>query len=80
MDRDAFRRERDALGFDRVRDYAGRHLSPHLVLYICPSSKHLGRMSLFRNKGSGSSRFDVKPLGVDGSSLAYPVNTLTHNM
>ena len=34
----------------------------------CPSSKHLGRLSLFQNGGSGSSWFDVKPLGVDGSS------------
>ena len=34
----------------------------------CPSSKHLGRLSLFRNRGSGPSWFDVKPLGVDGSS------------
>ena len=34
----------------------------------CPSSKHLGRLSLFRNRGSGSSLFDVKPLFVDGSS------------
>ena len=37
----------------------------------CPSSKSLGRMSLFRNGGSGSSRFDVKPLGVDGSSGGF---------
>ena len=34
----------------------------------CPSSKHLGRLSLFCNRGSGSSLFDVKPLFVDGSS------------
>ena len=34
----------------------------------CPSSKHLGRLSLYSNGGSGSSWFDVKPLGVDGSS------------
>jgi hypothetical protein len=34
----------------------------------CPSSKHLGLLSLFQNGGSGSSWFDVKPLGVDGSS------------
>ena len=33
----------------------------------CPSSKHLGRLSLFSNRGSGSSWFDVKPLGVGGS-------------
>ena len=34
----------------------------------CPSSKHLGRLSLFRSRGSGSPRFDVKPLVADGSS------------
>ena len=37
----------------------------------CPSSKHLGRLSLFYNRGSGSSWFDVKPLCVDGSSGGY---------
>ena len=34
----------------------------------CPSSNHLGRLSLFRNRGSGSSWFDVKPPDVAGSS------------
>ncbi len=34
----------------------------------CPSSKHLGLLSLFYNGGSGSSWIDVKPLVVDGSS------------
>ena len=37
----------------------------------CPSSKHLGHLSLFLNGGSGSSRFDVKPLVVDGSSGGF---------
>ena len=37
----------------------------------CPSSKHLGHQSLFLNGGSGSSRFDVKPLVVDGSSGGF---------
>jgi hypothetical protein len=36
----------------------------------CPSSKHLGHMILFHMGGPGSSRFDVKPLVVDGSSGA----------
>ncbi len=42
----------------------------HLGDFIedCPSSKHLGRLSLFCNRGSGSPRFDVKPLVADGSS------------
>lgn len=37
----------------------------------CPSSKHLGHVILFPKGGSGSSRFDVMPLGVDGSSGAF---------
>ena len=37
----------------------------------CPSSKHLGLLSLFSNGGSGSSWFDVMPLGVDGSSGGF---------
>jgi hypothetical protein len=37
----------------------------------CPSSNHLGRLSLFKNGGSGSSWFDVKPLCVDGSSGGF---------
>ena len=36
----------------------------------CPSSNDLGHVILFPIGGSGSSRFDVKPLGVDGSSGA----------
>ena len=34
----------------------------------CPSSKSLGRLSLFCNGGSGSPWIDVRPLFVDGSS------------
>ncbi len=40
--------------------------SPEVV--GCPSSKHLGLLSLLFSGGSGSSWFDVKPLGVYGSS------------
>ena len=34
----------------------------------CPSSKSLGRLSLFCNGGSGSPWIDVRPLFADGSS------------
>ena len=37
----------------------------------CPSSRPLGLLSLFSSGGSGSSWFDVKPLGVDGSSGGF---------
>ena len=37
----------------------------------CPSSKSLGRLSLFHNEGSSSSWIDVKPLGADGSSGGF---------
>ena len=37
-------------------------------VFVCPSSKHLGLLSLFSNGGSGSSWFDVKRRVVDGSS------------
>jgi hypothetical protein len=37
----------------------------------CPSSKHLGHVILFPMGGSGSSRFDVMPLVVDGSSGVF---------
>ncbi len=40
-------------------------------LLYCPSSKSLGRLSLFHNEGSGSSWIDVKPLGADGSSGGF---------
>ena len=38
---------------------------------VCPSSKPLGRLSPLSRGGFGSSRFDVKPLGVDGSSGGF---------
>ena len=38
---------------------------------LCPSSKQMGLLSVFHKGGSGSSLFDVKPLGVDGSSGGF---------
>ena len=38
---------------------------------ICPSSKQMGLLSVFHKGGSGSSLFDVKPLGFDGSSGGF---------
>jgi len=50
-------------------DPGSRTLQIDLAAYEkCPSSKHLGQLSLFHKGGSGSSWFDVKRLGVDGSS------------
>ena len=43
--------------------------SDHIM--ICPSSKHLGHVILFPMGGSGSSRFDVMPLVVDGLSGGF---------
>ena len=37
----------------------------------CPSSKQMGLLSVFHKGGSGSSLFDVKPLGFDGSSGGF---------
>ena len=37
----------------------------------CPSSKQMGLLSVFHKGGSGSSLFDVKPLGVDSSSGGF---------
>jgi len=37
----------------------------------CLTSAPLGHLSLFLNGGFGSSRFDVKPLVVDGSSGGF---------
>ena len=42
-----------------------------LVPAVCPSSKQMGLLSVFHKGGSGSSLFDVKPLGVDGSSGGF---------
>ena len=39
----------------------------------CPSSKHLELLSLFSNGGSGPSRFNVKPFGIDGSSGGFGI-------
>ncbi len=48
-----------------------RYFGTRFQSVSCPSSKHLGRLSLFCNRGSGSSWFDVKPLCVDGSSGVF---------
>ena len=37
----------------------------------CPSSKQMGLLSVLHKGGSGSSLFDVKPLGFDGSSGGF---------
>ena len=42
-----------------------------LPLAKCPSPKQMGLLSVFHKGGSGSSLFDVKPLGVDGSSGGF---------
>ena len=42
-----------------------------LPLAKCPSSKQMGLLSVFHKGGSGSSLFDVKPLGDDGSSGGF---------
>ena len=44
-------------------------------MQACPSSKHLGLLSLFINGGSGSSWFDVKPLCSDGSSGGFGLSS-----
>ena len=58
---------RDKEGFVRS-DAITEHLQTQAFTSECPSSKHLGLLSLFYNGGSGSSWIDVKPLVVDGSS------------
>jgi len=45
-----------------------RRLSINVRNEGCPSSKHLGHLSLLSKGESGLSWFDVKLLGVDGSS------------
>ncbi len=52
----------------KVGIFSVNYNSPTIFRMICPSSKHLGRLSLFCSGGFGSSWFDVKPPGVDGSS------------
>ena len=54
--------------------YAVRRHLPGACLWCrlgCPSSKQMGLLSVFHKGGSGSSLFDVKPLGVDGSSGGF---------
>ena len=46
-------------------------LHQHEAGFPCPSSKQMGLLSVFHKGGSGSSLFDVKPLGVDGSSGGF---------
>jgi len=41
------------------------------AILVCLTSAPLGHLSLFLNGGFGSSRFDVKPLVVDGSSGGF---------
>jgi len=41
------------------------------LVVACLTSAPLGHLSLFLNGGFGSSRFDVKPLVVDGSSGGF---------
>ena len=53
--------------------YAGKRIegsnpSPSASYPRCPSSKHLGLLSLLFSGGFGSSWFNVKPLVVGGSS------------
>jgi len=42
-----------------------------VTVKLCLTSAPLGHLSLFLNGGFGSSRFDVKPLVVDGSSGGF---------
>ena len=69
----------------RVRDHASKEVGleswqvlrdGNLLLewalnLMCPSSKQMGLLSVFHKGGSGSSLFDVKPLGFDGSSGGF---------
>ena len=48
-----------------------RWFTPNRHHTMCPSSKQMGLLSVFHKGGSGSSLFDVKPLGVDGSSGGF---------
>ena len=59
--------DKDRVGqiMEELRGPAGR------TMWDCPSSKQLGLLSVFHKGGSGSSLFDVKPLGFDGSSGGF---------
>ena len=61
-------RELQALGHE-VRLIPPQYVRPFVK--TCPSSKQMGLLSVFHKGGSGSSLFDVKPLGVDGSSDGF---------
>ena len=52
-------------------DIADAWVQKHAEKRRCPSSKHLGHVILFPMGGSGSSRFDVMPLVVDGLSGGF---------
>ena len=56
-------------GFESRAELSFPGLPPNQ--FYCPSSKQMGLLSVFHKGGSGSSLFDVKPLGVDGSSGGF---------
>ena len=58
-------------GAFRQRYSKGPHADAERAFGACPSSKQMGLLSVFHKGGSGSSLFDVKPLGVDGSSGGF---------
>ena len=56
---------------DDLRAIRTAIVKSQLACDFCPSSKQMGLLSVFHKGGSGSSLFDVKPLGVDGSSGGF---------
>ena len=67
---DELARRHDGQYILMIYDGAPCH-SPGALNIPCPSSKQMGLLSVFHKGGSGSSLFDVKPLGVDGSSGGF---------
>jgi len=58
--------------FDTARETSTNSSTDLIILDLnCLTSAPLGHLSLFLNGGFGSSRFDVKPLVVDGSSGGF---------
>ena len=57
--------------YEKLKKQLGRSRKRFLVTIDCPSSKQMGLLSVFHKGGSGSSLFDVKPIGVDGSSGGF---------
>ena len=58
----------------RMREGLGEPWAGTIIAGVegcCPSSKQMGLLSVFHKGGSGSSLFDVKPLGFDGSSGGF---------